>query len=92
MYTHGFLDGFLDGFFTAKLNMYTIFINIFYILQVGLIVRGLLPVLRGKSVKARQEALLLLRELLVARPAALAPHVPKLIPALQYSLRYLFTI
>lgn len=54
--------------------------------QVGSIVKGLLPVLRGRSVRARQEALLLLRELLAARPAALAPHVPRLVPALQYSL------
>lgn len=60
-------------------------------LQVGSVVRGLLPVLRGRSVRARQEALLLLRELLAARPAALAPHVPRLVPALQYSLRYCLT-
>lgn len=55
--------------------------------QVGNVVRGLLPVLRGRSVRARQEALLLLRELLAARPSALSPHVPRLVPALQYSLR-----
>ncbi|KAF4529720.1 hypothetical protein B566_EDAN015349 [Ephemera danica] len=54
--------------------------------QVPMIVRAVHRQMREKSIKTRQDCLILLRELVVVLPGALAQHVPALIPGILYSL------
>lgn len=54
--------------------------------QVPLIVRGVAEQMREKSIKTRQDCFHLLRELCAVLPGALANHMGKLIPGIQYSL------
>lgn len=54
--------------------------------RVPSLVRALLPVLKGRCIRARADALQLLRELLAASPGCLANHVAKLLPAVKQAL------
>ncbi|XP_043472361.1 cullin-associated NEDD8-dissociated protein 1 [Leptopilina heterotoma] len=55
-------------------------------LQVPLIVKAVYRQMKEKSIKTRQDCLLLLKELVLVLPGALTNHIPALIPGIQYCL------
>lgn len=54
--------------------------------QVPLIMKGVYPQMREKSIKTRQDCFHLLKELCYVLPGALTMHIGELIPGIQYSL------
>ena len=54
--------------------------------QVPFIVKAVHRQMKEKSIKTRQDCLLLLKELVLVLPGALTNHIPSLIPGIQYSL------
>ena len=54
--------------------------------QVPAIVKAVHRQMKEKSIKTRQDSLLLLKELVLVLPNALTNHIPALIPGIQYSL------
>lgn len=55
-------------------------------LQVPLIVKAVYRQMKEKSIKTRQDCLLLLKELVLVLPGALTNHMSALIPGIQYCL------
>lgn len=55
-------------------------------LQIPTIIKAVHVQLRGKSVKTRQDCLVLLREMMNVLPGALSDHVSTLLPGIQYCL------
>ncbi|XP_058986020.1 cullin-associated NEDD8-dissociated protein 1 isoform X3 [Musca domestica] len=54
--------------------------------QIPLIIKATCPLMKEKSMKTRQDCFLLLRELLIAVPGALGPHLTNIVPGIHFSL------